>query len=175
MFVWLLSNNKRVAYARVGTRDLLYSSKQEARGTLCGKMVTLFLKVTAAVCVCKHLLRCINGGKEHICVHVQPPGKRVTGLSVQAKLDAYLWFGTCSDAGHMLEDLPAGFRPATGGADTSSPPSYLLSAGEAALVHRFWLHVQSCAKVYVFSYNPLLCLFIYVFHVDNTKYPLLHQ
>lgn len=45
IFVWLLSNNKRVAYARVRARDLLFSSTQEARGIHCGKIMTLFLKV----------------------------------------------------------------------------------------------------------------------------------
>ncbi|KAK5860785.1 hypothetical protein PBY51_022243 [Eleginops maclovinus] len=99
VFVWLLSNNKRVAYARVRARDLLFSSSQEARGIHCGKMLTLFLK---------------------------PPGKRVAGLSVQAKLDVYLWFGTCSDSNHMLDDLPAGFSPARGDADASCPPKRLL-------------------------------------------------
>ncbi|KAK2840231.1 hypothetical protein Q5P01_013971 [Channa striata] len=99
VFVWLLSNNKRVAYARVRARDLLYSSNQEARGVECGKIITLFLK---------------------------PPGKRVAGLSVQAKLDVYLWLGTCSDSSFMLQDLPAGFSPATGGADASSPPTHLV-------------------------------------------------
>uniref|UniRef100_A0A672YWU7 C2 domain-containing protein n=1 Tax=Sphaeramia orbicularis TaxID=375764 RepID=A0A672YWU7_9TELE len=82
VFVWLLSNNKRVAYARVRARDLLFSTNQEARGVNCGKIITLFLK---------------------------PPGKRVTGLSVQAKIDVYLWLGVWPDAGHMLDDLPAGF------------------------------------------------------------------
>ncbi|KAM8750038.1 fer-1-like protein 6 [Acanthopagrus schlegelii] len=108
LFVWLVSNNKRVAYARVRTRDLLYSSNREARGIHCGKIITLFLK---------------------------PPGKRVAGLSVQAKLDVYLWYGTCSDSSHMLDDIPAGFSPATGGADASSPPKYLLSAEQ----HKFQL------------------------------------
>lgn len=45
VFVWLLSNNKRVAYARIKARDLLFSSDQEARGVNCGKVITLFLKV----------------------------------------------------------------------------------------------------------------------------------
>ncbi|XP_069010516.1 fer-1-like protein 6 isoform X2 [Embiotoca jacksoni] len=99
MFVWLLSNNKRVAYARVRTRDLLFSGSREARGIHCGKIITLFLK---------------------------PPGKRVAGLSVQAKLDVSLWFGACSDSAHMLDDLPAGFSPASGGANASSPPAHLL-------------------------------------------------
>ncbi|XP_024142370.1 fer-1-like protein 6 isoform X1 [Oryzias melastigma] len=98
LFVWLLSNNKRVAYARVRTRDLLFSSNREARGILCGKILTLFLK---------------------------PPGKRTIGLTVQAKLDVFLWFGSCSDSAHMLDDLPAGFRPAS--AEESGLPSYLAS------------------------------------------------
>uniref|UniRef100_A0A3Q3G9W9 Fer-1 like family member 6 n=1 Tax=Labrus bergylta TaxID=56723 RepID=A0A3Q3G9W9_9LABR len=99
LFVWLLSNNKRVAYARVRARDLLFSSDQEARGVHCGKIITLFLK---------------------------PPGKRVAGLSVQAKLDVFLWFGKYADSIHMLDDLPAGFHPATGGADASNPPKRLV-------------------------------------------------
>ncbi|XP_034741392.1 fer-1-like protein 6 [Etheostoma cragini] len=98
VFVWLLSNNKRVAYSRVRTRDLLYSSSREARGIHCGKIITLFLK---------------------------PPGKRVVGLSVQAKLDVYLWYGTCSESVHMLDDLPSGFISATGGVDANCPPTSL--------------------------------------------------
>ncbi|XP_065818496.1 fer-1-like protein 6 isoform X1 [Labrus bergylta] len=108
LFVWLLSNNKRVAYARVRARDLLFSSDQEARGVHCGKIITLFLK---------------------------PPGKRVAGLSVQAKLDVFLWFGKYADSIHMLDDLPAGFHPATGGADASNPPKRLVSAEQ----HQFQL------------------------------------
>ncbi|XP_071370551.1 fer-1-like protein 6, partial [Centroberyx affinis] len=69
VFVWLLSNNKRVAYARVQARDLLFSSNQEERGAHCGKILTLFLK----------------------------------------------W----------LDDLPAGFSPATGGSAEPSPPRQL--------------------------------------------------
>uniref|UniRef100_A0A8D3CN22 Fer-1 like family member 6 n=1 Tax=Scophthalmus maximus TaxID=52904 RepID=A0A8D3CN22_SCOMX len=100
VFVWLLSNNKRVAYARVRARDVLFSCSPEARGVYCGKIITLFLK---------------------------PPGKRVAGFSVQAKVDVHLWLGTCSDSGHMLDDLPAGFSPATGGGtDGFDPPVSLV-------------------------------------------------
>ncbi|XP_034042017.1 fer-1-like protein 6 [Thalassophryne amazonica] len=103
VFVWLLSNSKRVAYARVRARDLLFSSSQEARGIHCGKIITLYLK---------------------------PPGKRVADLSVQGKIDVYLWFGACSDSSHMLDDLPEGFSPATGGTgDASSPPTHLMCTG----------------------------------------------
>ncbi|XP_019113109.2 fer-1-like protein 6 isoform X2 [Larimichthys crocea] len=99
VFVWLLSNNKRVACARVRTRDLLFSNDQEAKGIHCGKIITLYLR---------------------------PPGKRVAAdLSVQAKLDVYLWFGISSDSNHMLDNIPEGFFPATGGADANNPPTYL--------------------------------------------------
>ncbi|XP_067460357.1 fer-1-like protein 6 [Thunnus thynnus] len=108
IFVWLLSNNKRVAYARVRARDVLFSSNQEAKGIHCGKIITLFMK---------------------------PPGKRVAGLSVQAKLDVYLWFGTCSESTHMLDNLPAGFTPATGGADANCPPTHLICTEQ----HQFQL------------------------------------
>ncbi|XP_019714519.1 fer-1-like protein 6, partial [Hippocampus comes] len=90
IFVWLLSNNKRIAYSRLPARDVLFCSRQEARGVHCGKIVTLFLK---------------------------PPGNRATGFSVQAKVDVYLWFGSCTDSAHMLDDLPEGFSAVTGSAD----------------------------------------------------------
>ncbi|XP_037095940.1 fer-1-like protein 6 isoform X1 [Syngnathus acus] len=98
IFVWLLSNNKRVAYARLPARDVVFCSNREARGVHCGKIITLFLK---------------------------PPGKRVTGFSVQAKVDVYLWFGSCVDSVHMLDELPKGFNAVTGGVDTNSPPTHL--------------------------------------------------
>lgn len=64
-------------------------------------------------------------------VCVQPPGKRVAAdLSVQAKLDVYLWFGISSDSNHMLDNIPEGFFPATGGADANNPPTYLNGIGE---------------------------------------------
>uniref|UniRef100_A0A8C7N042 Fer-1 like family member 6 n=1 Tax=Oncorhynchus kisutch TaxID=8019 RepID=A0A8C7N042_ONCKI len=84
VFVWMLSNNKRVAYARISARDLIYSASPEERGKDCGKIQTLFLK---------------------------PPGKRVAGWSVQAKLDVYLWLGSCRDSSHVLDNLPGGFEP----------------------------------------------------------------
>ncbi|XP_015214984.2 fer-1-like protein 6 isoform X2 [Lepisosteus oculatus] len=84
IFVWMLSNNKRVAYARIPARDLVYSESDNERGKDCGKIKTLFLKM---------------------------PGKRVTGWTVQAKLDVFLWLGRCKDSHVMLENLPEGYEP----------------------------------------------------------------
>ncbi|KAL0985656.1 hypothetical protein UPYG_G00160070, partial [Umbra pygmaea] len=87
VFLWMLSNNKRVAYARISARHLLYSANPKERGRDCGKIHTLFLK---------------------------PPGKRVAGWSVQAKVDLYLWLGSCRDSSYMLENLPEGFEAIEG-------------------------------------------------------------
>ncbi|XP_062862723.1 fer-1-like protein 6 [Trichomycterus rosablanca] len=84
IFVWMLSNNKRVAYARIPARHLLYSENLVEKGKDCGKIKTLFLK---------------------------PPSKRSTGWIVQAKVDVYLWLGTSKETSYMMENLPEGFEP----------------------------------------------------------------
>ncbi|XP_060786149.1 fer-1-like protein 6 isoform X2 [Neoarius graeffei] len=85
VFVWMLSNNKRVAYARIPARHLLYSNKLVEKGRDCGKIKTLFLK---------------------------PPSKRgAVGWTLQAKVDVYLWLGNCGEMSHALENLPEGFKP----------------------------------------------------------------
>uniref|UniRef100_A0A8C2KNK0 Fer-1 like family member 6 n=1 Tax=Cyprinus carpio TaxID=7962 RepID=A0A8C2KNK0_CYPCA len=101
VFVCLVSNNKRLAYARIPARHLLFSQSPEQRGRDCGKINTLFL---------------------------QPPGKRGPGWTVQAKLDVYLWLGTSRDSSHMLDNLPSGFELQGISSEhrTGPPPDYLL-------------------------------------------------
>lgn len=45
LFIWMMSNNKRVAYARVPSKDILYSMVDEEKGKDCGKVKAVFLKV----------------------------------------------------------------------------------------------------------------------------------
>ncbi|XP_068079665.2 fer-1-like protein 6 isoform X1 [Danio rerio] len=101
VFVCLVSNNKRVAYARIPARDLLFSESPEQRGRDCGKIKTLFLK---------------------------PPVKRAPGWTVQAKLDVFLWLGTCAESSRMLDNLPSGFELVSTSFEdrTGAPPEYLL-------------------------------------------------
>ncbi|XP_071807797.1 otoferlin-like isoform X5 [Asterias amurensis] len=88
VFIWMISNNKRVAYARIPSRKLLYSALEEERGEHCGVMQTLFLKL---------------------------PGKKgvqgVSGWTIQAKLDVYMWLGLNKHKKDMLKGLPAGYIP----------------------------------------------------------------
>ncbi|XP_047905670.2 fer-1-like protein 6 isoform X3 [Anser cygnoides] len=83
VFIWMLSNNKRVAYARVPAKHILYSPEEEQRGKDCGKIKTHFLKL---------------------------PGKRPLGWTVQAKVDIYLWLGPASYARSIMENLPVGYE-----------------------------------------------------------------
>ncbi|NXN29298.1 OTOF protein, partial [Nycticryphes semicollaris] len=104
VFIWMLSSNKRVAYARVPAKNILYSPAKEQRGKDCGKIKTHFLKI---------------------------PGKRPLGWTVQAKVDIYLWFGPASYAHSIMENLPVGYEiesPSDTNSGYSAVPSsaYLL-------------------------------------------------
>uniref|UniRef100_A0A8C4SZ29 Fer-1 like family member 6 n=1 Tax=Erpetoichthys calabaricus TaxID=27687 RepID=A0A8C4SZ29_ERPCA len=83
VFVWMVSNNKRLAYARIPAKHILYSRLDEQMGKDCGKIKTLFLKL---------------------------PGRRVTGWNIQGKVDVYLWLGHTKDVSSMLQNLPAGYE-----------------------------------------------------------------
>ena len=45
IFIWMVQNNKRVAYHRIPAKDVVYSVVDEERGRECGKVQTFFLKV----------------------------------------------------------------------------------------------------------------------------------
>uniref|UniRef100_A0A8B9DM70 Fer-1 like family member 6 n=1 Tax=Anser cygnoides TaxID=8845 RepID=A0A8B9DM70_ANSCY len=99
VFIWMLSNNKRVAYARVPAKHILYSPEEEQRGKDCGKIKTHFLKL---------------------------PGKRPLGWTVQAKVDIYLWLGPASYARSIMENLPVGYEteiPSNTSSEHSMVPS----------------------------------------------------
>ncbi|XP_068037761.1 fer-1-like protein 6 isoform X3 [Anomalospiza imberbis] len=83
VFIWMISNNKRVAYSRVPAKSILYSPAKEQRGKDCGKIKTHFLKL---------------------------PGKRPLGWTGQAKVDIYLWLGPSSYAHSAMENLPVGYE-----------------------------------------------------------------
>lgn len=42
----MISNGRRIAYARVPSKDILYSATEEERGKDCGKVKTIFLRVS---------------------------------------------------------------------------------------------------------------------------------
>lgn len=45
VLIWLFSNNKRLAYARIPAQNILYAVVEEEKGKDCGKIQTIFLKV----------------------------------------------------------------------------------------------------------------------------------
>nr|DBA23997.1 TPA: hypothetical protein GDO54_011707 [Pyxicephalus adspersus] len=103
VFIWLLSNNKRVAYARIPARDILYSPVPEEKGHHCGKIQTLFFKI---------------------------PGKKGPGWNVQAKVDVFLWLGSSKYSHSIFENLPIGYeietQQASSGHHGPPPPGNLV-------------------------------------------------
>uniref|UniRef100_A0A4W5LPB4 Otoferlin n=1 Tax=Hucho hucho TaxID=62062 RepID=A0A4W5LPB4_9TELE len=86
IYIWMMSNNKRIAYARVPSKDILYSGVDEETGKDCGKVKTIFLKL---------------------------PGKKgfgAAGWTVQAKTEIYLWLGLNRQRKDFLSGLPNGFE-----------------------------------------------------------------
>ncbi|KAM9788060.1 otoferlin-like [Syngnathus typhle] len=86
VFIWMISNGKRIAYARVASKDILYSGMDEERGKDCGKIKTIFLRI---------------------------PGKRgfgPAGWTVQSKIEIYLWLGLNRQRKDYLCGLPNGFE-----------------------------------------------------------------
>ncbi|XP_072842330.2 otoferlin isoform X1 [Pogona vitticeps] len=86
IFLWMVSNNKRIAYARIPSKDILYSIVDEEMGKDCGKVKTVFLRL---------------------------PGKRgfgPAGWTVQAKMEIYLWLGLNKQRRDFLSGLPCGFE-----------------------------------------------------------------
>ncbi|XP_076441089.1 otoferlin-like [Babylonia areolata] len=86
LFIWLISNNKRVAYHRLPARQLIYSIVDEERGKDCGKVLTLLLRL---------------------------PGKKASGQAgwtIQTKLQVFLWLGLSKHKKDFLKGLPGGFE-----------------------------------------------------------------
>uniref|UniRef100_A0A674JF05 Otoferlin n=1 Tax=Terrapene triunguis TaxID=2587831 RepID=A0A674JF05_9SAUR len=86
IFIWMMSNGKRIAYARIPSKDILYSIVDEETGKDCAKVKTVFLRL---------------------------PGKRgfgPAGWTVQAKMEIYLWLGLNKQRKDFLSGLPCGFE-----------------------------------------------------------------
>ncbi|XP_074845158.1 otoferlin isoform X6 [Carettochelys insculpta] len=86
VFIWMMSNGKRIAYARIPSKDILYSIVDEETGKDCAKVKTVFLRL---------------------------PGKRgfgPAGWTVQAKMEIYLWLGLNKQRKDFLSGLPCGFE-----------------------------------------------------------------
>ncbi|NWW45628.1 FR1L4 protein, partial [Pedionomus torquatus] len=81
VLIWMFSNSRRVAYARVPAQNILYSVVEEEKGKDCAKIQTVFMKV---------------------------PGLH-TG-EIFAKLEIYMWLGVTKYAKNCLSELPEEFR-----------------------------------------------------------------
>nr|XP_045739677.1 otoferlin isoform X3 [Mirounga angustirostris] len=146
VFIWMMSNNKRIAYARVPSKDLLFSIVEEELGKDCAKIKTLFLKL---------------------------PGKRgfgSAGWTVQAKLELYLWLGLSKQRKDFLSGLPCGFeevKAAQGLGLHSFPPISLVYTKKQAFQLR--AHMYQARSLFAADSSGLSDPFARVFFINQSQ------
>nr|CAD7397051.1 unnamed protein product [Timema cristinae] len=114
VFMWVISNGKRVAYQRILARDLIYSIVDEECGRDCAKVQTLFLKVpTAKRNLATLTVISAKSSTEKYHHSLQLPGKKgigPSGWSIQAKLQVYMWLGLLKHKKNFVNGLPKGYE-----------------------------------------------------------------
>uniref|UniRef100_A0A803YEN0 Otoferlin n=1 Tax=Meleagris gallopavo TaxID=9103 RepID=A0A803YEN0_MELGA len=146
IFVWMMSNNKRIAYARVPSKDILYSIVDEEMGKDCAKVKTVFLKL---------------------------PGKRgfgPAGWTVQAKMEIYLWLGLNKQRKDFLSGLPCGFeeKKTTRGQNLPSfPPISLLYTKKQ--VFQLRAHMYQARSLFAADSSGLSDPFARVFFTSQSQ------
>ncbi|XP_049508401.1 otoferlin isoform X3 [Panthera uncia] len=146
VFIWMMNNNKRTAYARVPSKDLLFSIVEEELGKDCAKVKTLFLKL---------------------------PGKRgfgSVGWTVQAKLELYLWLGLSKQRKDFLCGLPCGFeevKAAQGLGLHVFPPISLVYTKKQAFQLR--AHMYQARSLFAADSSGLSDPFARVFFINQSQ------
>ncbi|XP_004377647.1 otoferlin isoform X4 [Trichechus manatus latirostris] len=146
IFIWMMSNNKRIAYTRVPSKDLLFSMVEEEMGKDCAKVKTLFLKL---------------------------PGKRgfgSAGWTVQAKLELYLWLGLSKQRKDFLCGLPCGFeevKAAQGLGLHSFPPISLVYTKKQ--VFQLRAHMYQARSLFAADSSGLSDPFARVFFINQSQ------
>uniref|UniRef100_A0A8B9CNQ4 Otoferlin n=1 Tax=Anser brachyrhynchus TaxID=132585 RepID=A0A8B9CNQ4_9AVES len=146
IFIWMISNNKRIAYARIPSKDILYSIVDEEMGKDCAKVKTVFLKL---------------------------PGKRgfgPAGWTVQAKMEIYLWLGLNKQRKDFLSGLPCGFEEkkiARGQNLPSFPPISLLYTKKQ--VFQLRAHMYQARSLFAADSSGLSDPFARVFFTSQSQ------
>ncbi|XP_062344346.1 otoferlin isoform X3 [Cinclus cinclus] len=146
VFIWMMSNNKRIAYARIPSKDILYSIVDEEMGKDCAKVKTVFLKL---------------------------PGKRgfgPAGWTVQAKMEIYLWLGLNKQRKDFLSGLPCGFeekKVPRGQNLPSFPPISLLYTKKQ--VFQLRAHMYQARSLFAADSSGLSDPFARVFFISQSQ------
>ncbi|XP_053105912.1 otoferlin isoform X14 [Hemicordylus capensis] len=146
IFIWMMSNNKRIAYARIPSKDILYSIVDEEMGKDCAKVKTVFLKL---------------------------PGKKgfgPAGWTVQAKMEIYLWLGLNKQRRDFLSGLPCGFEerklPKGQGVPSFPPISLLYNKKQ---VFQLRVHMYQARSLFAADSSGLSDPFARVFFITQSQ------
>ncbi|MBN3298130.1 OTOF protein, partial [Amia calva] len=125
VFLWLLSGEKRLAYARIPVHSILYSVVEEEKGKDCGKVHTVYMKCILfpkELSFILHLEYVLEYLPQSVCgmlvsqsvsrsaCRVSVPSLQTPGGPVGeifAKLEVYMWLGVTKYVKNSLSSLPA--------------------------------------------------------------------
>nr|XP_005986843.1 PREDICTED: fer-1-like protein 4 [Latimeria chalumnae] len=82
VFIWMMNNNKRIAYTRIPSQNILFSVVEEEKGKDCGKIQTVYFKSPGAA-----------------------------AGEIFAKVEVYLWLGVTKYMKNSISSLPEEFQP----------------------------------------------------------------
>ncbi|OAF69738.1 17-beta-HSD 10, partial [Intoshia linei] len=107
IFIWLMKEKKRIAYARITASHILSSSCEDTRGNMNGKVQTIFLK------------------------RPQKNKNEEASQGLDGKLEIFLWLGCLADTKgtnkEYLDMLPKGYQcPPNYNRYGKFPPSYII-------------------------------------------------
>uniref|UniRef100_A0A8C9VL99 Otoferlin n=1 Tax=Scleropages formosus TaxID=113540 RepID=A0A8C9VL99_SCLFO len=148
VFIWMMSNNKRIAYARIPAKDILYSIVDEETGKDCGKVKAVFLRL---------------------------PGKKgfgPAGWTVQAKLEMYFWLGLNKQRKDFLSGLPSGFeenKALKGPGLQSVPPISLVYSSKLKQVFQLRAHMYQARSLFAADSSGLSDPFARVFFSTHSQ------
>uniref|UniRef100_A0AAY4AWM5 C2 domain-containing protein n=1 Tax=Denticeps clupeoides TaxID=299321 RepID=A0AAY4AWM5_9TELE len=147
IYIWMMSNNKRVAYARVPSKDILYSSVDQETGKDCGKVKTMFFRL---------------------------PGKKSfgsAGWTVQAKTEVYMWLGLSKQRKDYMSGLPNGFEEArlSKGPGVQSVPPISLIYTSKNQVFQLRVHMYQARSLFAADSTGLSDPFARVFFSTHSQ------
>ncbi|XP_026858261.2 otoferlin isoform X1 [Electrophorus electricus] len=137
IFIWMISNGKRIAYAKVPSQDILFSDTPEECGKDCAKVKTIFFKL---------------------------PGKKSfgpAGWTVQGKTEVYLWLGLNKQRKDFLSGLPNGFEEKKSGKGPGAPPislTYMMKQ-----VFQLRVHIYQARSLFAADFSGLSDPFARIF------------
>jgi hypothetical protein len=103
VFLWMISDSKRVAYARLSPEDILFNQCYGERGLQNGRVQSLFLKVRVL------LVDVVVVQPVRVCSQTPRVTDKPLKTTSNGKVQIFLWLGIEEYQPYLFKQLPTGF------------------------------------------------------------------